>query len=118
QVEAAEIDLAVVHLGGGEIRVDGQRGIQGWRQSIEGIKRWFQRTVRVTTDMVLAPVDGDTGHDIQTHALVQTSQPGDLAGDTGIIGTVVGNPGHFLAASTDGTTKVEAPGVDARIERQ
>ena len=136
QVESRQVHLPGVDLGGGEVGIQCQRGIQRGSDLVEQIQRG-PRSGRIARDAarilardcarnfvrvfvgaveVPAPIQGNRGHDIQPEPLFQAGKAGGDADDARIVGAITGNPGDFLPLSAHRTGEVDSPRVVVRIE--
>ena len=90
QGEATQIDLPVIHFGGGEIRIKGQCARQGRRELVAYIQRRLQHQIGVIQDEILSASHRERRDDIEPHALLQSFESMQHACRPGIELAVIG----------------------------
>ena len=118
QVEAGEIDLAIIDFGGRKVGVQREDAGERRRNVVEDIEGRFEARVVDVRLVVPGPRCHDRRHDIEPAALLQSRQPGNRSGGGGTDLPVVGHPGDVLLVARDASLEGEAPVRILRIKVQ
>ena len=116
QAEAREIHLPVVDLGGREVRVDRQRGVQLRRELVDEVERRLGVAARVAGRRRASRRKLARRHDVEA-VRVEPFEADRQPRDGRVVGAVARDPGDVLVLAHDAAREVEAPRVRVRIER-
>src|SRR5690606_21956245 len=107
QIETGQVDLAVVHLGGGKIRVDGERRIELWRHLVEEVELRLHRLLAVPlcAEAPLLP-HHEVGDHVEADTLPHSDHAGGGTGNARIHLTIAGDPGDGFIIAADGAAEV------------
>ena len=108
QVESGEIDLAVVHLGGGKVGVQRKDTRERRGEVVEDIEGRFHAGIGSVRLEVPGAGRHDRRHDVEPPALLQPREPGDGAGGAGVDLPVEGHPGDLFLVALDASLDRES----------